>query len=429
MNNILNYNLCDGVDLHLIKSQKFKTNLLSLYINIPYSKNTATLAALLPMVLRRGTKKHPTLSKIAKHLEELYGASLYTGLRKKGDNAFIYFSLEFISDKYITESIEKNAAEFLKEIIFCPKIENGVFDKSFIDSEKVNLIDEIKGLINEKKEYADQKIKEISFPDSPYGIPHFGYKEDVDGIDEKTLFEFYNGILNSSKIDIFYSGTFCDESAKKLIEETFNICPRKPKTSKTITACKENICEIKKVVEKMDIVQSKLCIMFYTSVAPYSKDYYSMAVFNCIFGGSPFSKLFNNVREKLSLAYYVSSRVDRQKGTLMISSGIEGGKFNSAYDEIMLWLDKMQNGEFTDDEIMSAKKYLETNLNSAKDSLRVTEDYLLSGISEGEEPEDIDILIEKIKEVTKDEIIKAANKISLDSIFLLTNQTKAEKGE
>jgi len=423
MNKITTKNICDGISLSLIKTLKFKTNLLSLYINIPYSKETATLAALLPMVMRRGTKNYPTLSMVAKHCEELYGATLYSGLRKKGDNAFIYFSLEFVSDEYITENIQKSAVEFLKEIVFSPKTENGAFDKAFVESEKVNLKDEIKSLINEKKEYADQRIKEISFPDSAYGVPQFGFEEDVDGITEKSLFDFYEKILAECKMDIFFSGTFDENAAEELIKNEFLsvLSPRTTKSEKTVTAFAENIKEVKNITEKMDIVQSKLCMMFYTSTPAYSKEYYAMSVFNCIFGGSPFSKLFNNVREKLSLAYYVSSRLDRQKGTILISSGIEGDKFKAAYDEIMLWLDKMQKGEFTDEEILSAKKYLETNLNSAKDSLRVTEDYLLSGISEGETPEDIDTLSGKIKAVTRDEIISAANKIKLDSVYLLTN--------
>lgn len=423
MNKTITKNICEGIDLHFIKTDKFKTNLLSIYFNIPYSRETATMAALLPMILRRGTQKYPSISAAAKRCEELYGASLYSGLRKKGDNAFIYFSLEFVSDRYITESIQKDAAEFLKEIVFFPKTENEVFDKSFVDSEKVNLKDEIKGLINEKKEYADQKIREISFPDSPFGIPHFGYEEDVDGITEKSLYNFYKKILAECKTDIFFSGTFDEEAAVKMITDEFiPFLPSRTVTAKkTVTALAESIGEVKKVTEKMDIVQSKLCMMFYTSTAPYSKDYYSMAVFNCIFGGSPFSKLFNNVREKLSLAYYVSSRLDRQKGAILISSGIEGDKFSAAYDEIMLWLDKMQKGDFTEEEILSAKKYLETNLNSAKDSLRVTEDYLLSAISEGATPEDIDTFTEKIKAVTKNEIVTAANKIKLCAVYLLTN--------
>lgn len=423
MNSMANIEISKGLNLHLIKTGKFKTNLFSIYINIPYSKSTATMAALLPMVLRRGTEKYPSLSAVAKRCEELYGATLYSGLRKKGDNAFLYFSLEFISDRYITEKIQKSAVEFLKEIVCFPKTENGVFDKNIVESEKVNLKDEIQGIINDKKEYADQRIKEISFPDSPYGIPHFGYEEDVSEINENNLYEFYKKILSECSVDIFFSGIFDEGEIKELIKDEFIsiFSPVCAEVKETKAADAQNFEEVNRATEKMNVVQSKLCMMFYTSCPPFAEDYYAMTVFNCIFGGSPFSKLFNNVREKLSLAYYVSSRFDKQKGVIQISSGIESEKFDAAYDEIMLWLKKMQKGEFTDSEIISAKNYLETNLNSIKDNLRLYEDFFLSYISEGKAAQSIDDLINKIKAVSYDEIISAAQKLKLNSVYLLTN--------
>lgn len=413
----------NGVSLHFNETEKFKTNILSFYINIPYTKENASLASLLPMVLRRGTMLYPSISDIAKKLQELFGATLYSGLRKKGDHAFIYFSLEFISDRFINESIQNEAFEFLKELIFNPLTYNNAFDKTFVETEKINLADEIKGLINDKKEYAEQRIKEISFPDSPYSIPSSGYLEDLEKINEKNLFDFYIKTLNENKVDIFYSGSFSKSDAEKALSETLlvGLKERNYETSKTKLAEKEK-SETINMTENMDITQSKLCIMFTTNTTPFSKEYYALSVFNCIFGGSPFSKLFNNVREKLSLAYYVFSRLERTKGTMVISSGIEGDKKEAAYNEIMLWLDKMKNGEFYDEEIISAKKYLETNLNSSKDSLRMTEDHLLTCISEGESEESIDILKCGIKEVTREEIIACAKKLELCSVYFLTNK-------
>lgn len=414
----------NGVSLHWTKAEKFKTNILSLYINIPYTKENATLASLLPMVLRRGSVRYPSISDVARRLEELFGAVFYSGLRKKGDHAFIYFSLEFISDKFINESIQKEAFEFLKEIVFFPVTTDNAFNKEFVEAEKINLKDEIKGLINDKKAYAEQRIKEITFPDSAYSIPSDGFLEDVDIINEKNLFDFYKKILNECSIDIFYSGSFSEDEALKNLSDTIlpHLTPRESFVSKTALAEKQNQ-EIINTTENMDITQSKLCIMFTTNTKPFSKEYYALSVFNCIFGGSPFSKLFNNVREKLSLAYYVFSRLERTKGTMVISSGIEGDKLDAAYNEIMLWLDKMKNGDFSDEEIISAKKYLETNLNSSKDSLRATEDHLLTCISEGVPMEEIDTLKDGIKKVTREEIINCAKKLELCSVYLLTNKS------
>ncbi len=424
MNGILSSALTDGINLHLAKSDKFKTNLLSLYIKIPVTRENATLSALLPKVLRRGSSSYPSLSAIATNCEELYGASFYSGLRKKGDFAFLYFSLEFVSGEYLKDSnILLDAIDFLKELVFNPKTDGGVFDKSFVDSEKINLKDDIESLINDKKEYADQRVKELSFEDSPYGISPFGFKEDIDSITPESLYNYYKKVIKECKMDFFLSGTFDTEKAKEMISAKFSdvLPPRNPAPLSTSIARKKDE-EIKIFTDKMDVTQSKLCITMFTGTDPFSPEYYASLVFNCIYGGSPFSKLFNNVREKLSLAYYVSSRLDKLKGCMLISSGIENDKFSDAYNEIMLWLDKMKAGEFSDEEILSAKKYLETNLNSIADSLRASEDYLISALSDSRQPESIESLVSNLNKVTRDEIIKIANKVQPDTVYLLTGK-------
>ena len=424
MNEIITKPLCEGADFHLLKADKFKTNLLSLYIKVPVTRENITISALLPKVLRRGSENFPSLSALSKKCEELYGASLYAGLRKRGDYACLYFSLEFVSGEYINEDTLTEAVSFLKEIVFSPKTENGVFDSKFVDSEKVNLLDDIRGLINDKKQYADLRVKEISFEGSPYGISPFGFEEDVSPITPDILYNYYKEVLEKSKIDIFLSGSFDEASAEKLITREFSECitSRTPEKLDTTPAKRISGSDVKRVTERMDITQSKLCMTVFTNAEPFSDDYYASAVFSCIYGGSPFSKLFNNVREKLSLAYYVSSRIDRKKACMFISSGIENEKFEKAYNEIMLWLDRMKNGEFTDEEILSAKKYLETNIKSLSDSLRAYEDYISLNILDGRTPETLDELIEKYNLVTRDEIISAAKKTELDTVYLLTGK-------
>lgn len=429
MNDIISKKITDGVSFHLIKTEKFKTNLLSLYIKLPVLRENITVSALLPMVLRRGSEKYPSLSALSKKCEELYGASLYCGLRKKGDFAFLYFSLEFVSEEYISEKTLCEAFSFLKEVVFNPKTENGIFDARFVDSEKENLLDNINGIINDKKEYADLRVKEISFKNSTYGLSPFGYKEDIAGITPEGLYSYYKKVLNECKIDIFLSGTFDQEEASKLIENEFSehIKPRTPSMLHTAPASRDSKAGVNRITEEMSITQSKLCMSLYTNADPFSDDYYASAVFNCIFGGSPFSKLFNNVREKLSLAYYVSSRLDRHKACMLMSAGIENDKFEAAFDEIILWLDKMKHGDFTDGEIISAKKYLETNLTSIKDSLRSYEDYLASALTDGRTPETPDELIKKLNGVTREQIIHAASQTELDTVYLLTGSKNQEE--
>lgn len=423
---INSFKLTDGINLRLLKTEKFKTNRISLYMHLPLMRETATYAALLPKVLRRGTEKYPGLSHLSKRAEELYGASIVSGVGKKGDTQCIKFTLTFASDSFLSESIIKDVIELLGQLVLCPKRSNRVFDKDWVNQEKENLKNFIEGLINDKKEYASVKCNEIMFEGDPYGIFEYGYVEDLEGINEKNLYEFYQNTLDNSVIDIFASGSFAEDTLVGEIKGIFgNLKPRKVDYNKTTLAAIEENITVKNVTEPMPTSQSKLCIGFNCGVNPTSEDYYNQMMFSCIFGGSPFSKLFNNVREKLSLAYYVYSGADRQKGYMKISAGIEADKFDAAYDEIMLQLEKMKSGDFTDDEINSAKKYLATSLGSAKDSQAAIENFYIGQIMLDND-ETIDGLIEKIQLVDREGIIKAANTVQEDTIYFLKGVGSSE---
>lgn len=422
MSGVLSKKVKDGAFVHFIKAEKFKTNLLSLCITVPYGKENAELCSLLPRVLKRGCEKYPSIKLVSQKLENLYGAAFYSCLRKNGDGAVIYFSVEFVSDKFLNENIFSEVADFLKNIVFYPKLSNGIFDESFVESEKKNLKDSILGLLNDKKEYADHAVCELAFPDDAYSIPAGGYAENVDKITSKELYDFYKDVISKCRFDVFLSGSFDEKTAGEVIEKEFfdGFEPRAATTIKTVSTMEKELKEEKRKTERMEVSQSKLCMIFYTFSNGKQKDRYAFSVFNCIYGGSPFSKLFNNVREKLSLCYYVSSRIDAKKGTMNISSGIEGDKFDAAYGEIMNWLEKMCEGEFSEEEIASAKKYLETSINSREDSLRGSEDYYAAKIFCGEEAESPEELKCGINSVTKKEIIEAAKKVKLAAVYLLT---------
>ena len=217
----------------------------------------------------------------------------------------------------------------------------------------------------------------------------------------------------------FASGSFESEAMQRDIKKAFGcLGERTLKAHKTSLAKIEENIKVKNTTEEMSVAQSKLFMGFNCGIEPLSEEYSSFLLFSCIYGGSPFSKLFNNVREKLSLAYYVFSAIDMHKGYMKISSGIESGKFDAAYSEIMAQLDKMCNGEFSDDEIESAKKYIETGMGSTKDSLNATEDFYMNRIIVGID-ESIDDALEKVKKVKRDDIIKVAKRLQLDTVYLL----------
>lgn len=408
----------EGIDIHIINAPKFKTNLMSIFFNIPLKRETITQAALLPSVLKRGSKEYPTLRDISRKLDDLYSASLGAGVRAKGDGEVLYFTTEYIADKYIGENLTEKLAMFLREIVFEPVTENGGFSEKFVDSEKNNLKNAILGLVNDKKEYTEFKCREAMFDGKGYGMFEAGYVEDLDTITGQSLYGFYQDVLKNAKVDIFISGNVTPEM-EKTVEDVLAKAfpPRCAEYTKTEIA-KHTDRDVKKIEEEADVAQSKLCIGLRCGIEPKSKEYNALTLATCIFGGSPFSKLFNNVREKLSLAYYAAARTAKFKSVMMISSGIQTENFKAALDEIIIQLDKMKNGEIEDSEIAAAKKYLKNGFDSLGDSLRGMEDYYLSQAILGTK-ESLLELTDAINKVEKQEISDVMKKVEIDTIYFL----------
>ena len=414
--------LAENFNFYSLPSSKFKTNLLSVYIHVPVERETITRLALIPAVLERGCEKYPTLAELCKATDELFGASYDFGVRRKGDGAVLHFSMEFVRSQYVGEDITRDVMELLRQVIFAPKIENGGFLPDYVAQEKENLARFIEGIINDKREYASHRRNEIMFAGEPYGIPEHGFVADLPQIDGKNLYDTYKDIVDNSQIDVFFSGNFDESVVAEQFKSVFasEIAPRVNSAAKTEIAKPKN-AEPKFVTEDMDINQSKLNMGFTCECCPTVREYFPLMIFNAIFGGGPFSKLFLNVRERLSLCYYIGSRVDRLKGIMAVSAGIAPDKYEQTKDEIMFHLSEMQNGNFGDDEIDAAKKYIVNGLESMKDSLFVMEDYTLSQSIIAQDLT-IDEFIENVNQVTEDEIVTAAGKIKLDTIFLLNGK-------
>ena len=417
--------LRDGVDLHIISAPKFKTNLLSVYFNIPLKRETVTYAALLPSVLKRGSVDYPTMKDMSRRLDDLYSASVSTGVRMKGDGEVLYFTAEYISDRFIGENLTSKIAEFLHSFIFSPLTEDGGFNKEYTKSEKINLRNAISGLVNDKKAYAEFKCREAMFGKDGYGMFEAGYAEDLDEITPQSLYKFYCDVLKNAKIDIFISGTLDEASiseTERILGSAFE--PREANYIGTLIASSDDV-SLKNVTEDADVVQSKLCMGMRCGTEPVGDEFYAITLASCIFGGSPFSKLFANVREKLSLAYYAVARYSRFKSVMMISSGIQTENFKAAYDEIMLQFKKMQDGEIDDFEIESAKKYLANAYNSLSDSLYGMEDYYLSQCIMGS-TQSIEELLDGVLSVDKKRVCEVMKKVKPDTVYFLKGKSAGE---
>ena len=408
--------LKQGVTIHRINTNKFKTNLFAIFVTTKLNRENVTKNALLTAVLRRGTSSLPTQEEISKKLENMYGASFDCGVEKTGDNHVLKFYLESINNEFlpIEENLSKECMDILIDIVFNPFTENGQFKQEYIDGEKENLKQIIEGKIDNKARYAFDRCIEEMYKNEPYGLYKYGYIEDLDKIDAKNLYEYYQELIKTAKIDIFVSGDLDENIINEIKENEIiqAIAEREPQYNvNKENAGKRKIEEPKTVAESMQIAQGKLIIGL--DVLDNKKESkYAVSVYNVILGGSSNSKMFQNVREKASLAYTAGSNYLRQKDNIFIKAGIDIPNYEKALEIIKEQLNQMKNGDFTEEDINNAKIIIDSSVGSIPESQDSEITYYFSQeISED--------YIKKINEVNKNQIIDIANKIQINTIYFL----------
>ena len=411
----------DGVNLHTINTNKFKTDIVSVFLSKKLERKNVTFEALIPAVLRLGNSKIKEQKELNKKLEEMYGANFNCGVEKIGDNHILKFYIETINDEYSLdeEPIFKNSIELLLDIIFNPLIENGKFKKAYVDGEKENLKRIIEGKIDNKRRYSYTRCIEEMYKNSPFGLYEYGYIEDLKKINEKNLYEYYKNFIDECKIDIFMSGNLENEKEiQTSIENNENIKKINKREADYIknSICDAEIKEIKKVEESLNVAQGNLVI----GLDLKEKDRASANVYNAILGGGANSKLFQNVRERKSLAYTAGSRFLKTKNNIFIMCGIEIKNYEKALDIIKEQLEDIKSGKFTDEDIKNAKELLIASVNSIKDEQASEISYYMSNelLDEDTSLEDT---INSIKNVSKEDIIKIANSIKINTIYFLRN--------
>ena len=412
-----------GIKLHEIQTDKFKTNLIAVFLTMPITRENVTKNALISAVLRRGSKNMPTLAQISKDMEEMYGASLDCGIDKTGDNQVLKFYIETINDKYIpqkNENILKKSIEKLLEIIFNPLIENNAFKKEYIEQEKENIKRIIKGKTDNKARYAFDRCLEEMYKNKPYGLYKYGYIEDLEKITAESLYEYYKKMISKCKIDIFVSGNI--DEVTEMIKNNENIQKLSDRELQYILnkiERKEKV-EEKEIIEEMDVTQGKIVIGLDLHLENENQ-MYDTVVYNAILGGSANSKMFQEVREKASLAYTAGSNYIRYKSNIFIKCGIEIKNYQKAMEIIQKQLEDMKNGIFTDEDIENAKKGIISGIKSIDDEQDTQITYLfgheITNINTTE-----DEYIEKINNVTKEDIIKVAQSIAINTVYFLKNQ-------
>jgi len=422
--------IADGVTLSIIPSTKFKTNYLSINFVSPLEENTASFSALLPKVLGRATKNYPTTALLSEKLEYLYDMSVSMRNFKRGELVVTSYESDFLKNAYIPEKSEDmltQAVGMFREIVFNSLVNDGAFDEKILESEKTDLVNAIKSLINNKNAYAKQKCTEIMCKGEKYSISELGTVENVGVITATSLYEYYTDFVKTARAEIYFIGE-CDENKlQKLLSETFAKIEREPLPLPETIVTGNAAEPVNNVTEEMPVNQGKLAMGFRTGIKLSDDDLVAFSFFCEVFGGSPMSKLFMNVREKLSLCYYCKALGDCFKGVMFVLSGIESENRDKSVDAIMNELRDIQNGKISQDEMEAARLSLINSYKELSDNPPALAVWYLSRAlyNSFAEPSDIAKAIEKI---TLSDVVAAAGKVNLDTVFFLKG-TSSDNGE
>lgn len=420
--NYIKQNIKPGIIFHKINTNKFKTNLFSIFITTKLERENVTKNALLTAILRRGTKKMPTQELISQNLENMYGASFDCGVEKTGDNHIMKFYLESINNEFLPsqENLSKECLDILIDIVFNPYVENGSFKEEYINGEKENLKQIIEGKIDNKAKYASDRCIEEMYKDKPYGLYKYGYIEDLKNINAKDLYEYYLQLIKNAKIDIFVSGDLDNEILNSIKENEIikNLNERDPKYNvNKENEVKERVNEPKIIKESMQVTQGKL-ILGLDILENKKESKYATSVYNIILGGSANSKMFQNVREKASLAYTAGSIYLRQKDNVFIKCGIDIPNYDKALEIIKQQLEQMKNGDFSEDDINNAKLLISSTIGSIPETQDAELTYYFSQ-ELSDEFISIEDYINRINSVTKEQILNIANNVQINTIYFL----------
>lgn len=415
--------LAEGVYLTHLPARKFKTSLLSAQFMTPIAAETAAAQALLPAVLRRGTARYPDMGALSARLDRLYGAEIDYTVRKKGESQCVGFVASLIDDAFTPdgEKLLEPVAELLGQLICDPVTKNGRFLPEYVDSERTNLVDAIRSILNDKREYADLRLLQEMCAGEPYGVSRFGDEKTAETLTVESMQETYAGLLASAPLELFYCGSAEAERVETALLKALSTLPRM--TVRSLPRSSHHMVreEVKRVTDVMDVTQGKLGMGFTCG----SDDFSALMMGNTLFGGSSNSKLFMNVREKLSLCYYASSLFHWQKGIITVSSGIEFRNFQRACDEIQCQMKAVQDGKLDEWELAGARSTLCNAYATIGDSQIKLENFWLGRAATGRDdtPEE---LAEGIRAVSPERIYEAMRTVSLDTVYFLKGEGAAE---
>ncbi len=415
----------DGIDYVTIAEPKFKTNTIEMIFMMPAGKAYNSAYSLLQALLSSTSKAYPTINAMSRKLSSMYGASLKGSSGKHGDMMQITLSVCVIANRYALagEDLLADAADLLLGCLFAPNAENGAFSETDFRIEKQDLLDAIEAEINDKRSYALARATAAAFEGEPYACPTDGTKEDVELLTPASVYEAYRNMLEQAVVRIYHVGPEHAPQIGERLKAAFADITRRPVplTFFSPSPCRD---ESQRITEPMPVSQSKL-VMVLKGEAPKK---YAMNLMNVMFGSSPFSMLFMNVREKLSLCYYCSSRLANVKRAMFISSGVELENAQKTCDAVLEQLEAIKKGEFTDDMLEDARRSMLNSLHGAGDTPMSC--IMWSHLQYCDEDHDgISEMNEAYQKLTRQDVIDAANALRVDTIYLMQQEGTNEQND
>lgn len=417
--------LASGVTARFIQNNRFKTTMISVYFYLPLCKDTVSVQALIPKVMTAQSPQYKDFSEINRRLDSLYGATLSTSVDKLGDLHEIRFAVTAISDRYTLDESGAltGAAQLLTELLFSQYLSGQKYSDNVITREKRLLSEEIKGEINDKRRYARQRCEEEMCSGEPYGLSAHGTVEGVEAINNDAIYNEIKNMLETAYINIQITGEKMPDGIIDTLKQSFS------KIQRNYQKLNDDIIKSAKstdtVIEKMDVKQGKLVMGFRSETVGNDEQTIDTMVMTDLFGGGPYSKLFCNVREKMSLCYYCSARSVRRKGLVFVESGVEKQNTERAKQEIINQFKAVQSGEFSSENLQEAVRSLSDSVKSVSDDLSSLDRWYATRTFE-ENPMSPEDFANKISSVTAEDVKKSANSFMLDTVYIIEPKEEME---
>ncbi len=410
--------LLSGITLRACRDTRFKQGCLSFQLIRPMIREESAANALIPAVLLRGTENHPDLRSITEHLDTLYGASVSTLVRRVGDHQTVGIYCGFMDDRFALpgDAVLAPMLAFLEELLLHSPLAEGGFRPDFVEGEKKNLIATIESELNDKRSYAMGRLLKAMCQADSFGLPRLGEKEQVTALEPRGVYAHYQKILRESPVHIFYVGSAgADTVADLLMPLAQRLGPRSGVLPPQTAFCGGAGSDL---TETMDVTQGKLCLGFATPITNRTPEFPAMQLLNTVFGAGMTSKLFMNVREKLSLCYSIGSGYYGTKGIVTVSAGIDFDREIVVRQEILAQLAACQAGDITQEELRSAREAVLSSLRATHDSPGAIEGFYataaLSGL--GMTPAEY---MAAVEQVTLEQVVAAARSLTLHTTFFL----------